>query len=160
MAILIPTMLPSGASVGWSQACGFWRSTAAASVCPARALIFPDVSGTHLAISGGWLSGTVGASNGTACATDPYVTIDAGTSVIIDIWKALADALWTSSVSFTVYAHRTGAAFAGKVVVRPQFGISLPAAASFGATFPSGTNCPTSALATVTFYDDGTYSIA
>ena len=156
MPVLDPRQLPKNVAVGWSQACNFWRG--ASHVCPAVARFDAGSPGTvGIAVSGGWLSGTIG----TSCAgSDSYATVISSSFIEIDIWKALANALWTSSVSFTVWGKKlTAGSTTRNLEVGPGSLVNPPTAAK-SVLFPYVAGCPSTNVATATFYDDGTFSLA
>jgi hypothetical protein len=167
MPVLDPRQLPKNAGMGWSQACGFWRGTT--SVCPVRLRINGDwgsVSGncyyygrcSQLAVSGGWITGSVGQN----CAgSDAYCTVS-GRDIYIDIWQALAAGVWSSSVVFTIYADMANNPLpdVDKITVSPE-SISSPAAANTATYTPAaiGAACSSTSRATLTVYDNGTFTL-
>lgn len=156
-------MKPKNASCSWNTSLTFWRF--AGGVCPGTLTIYTGGIDANykLGISGAWITGTVGDH----CAgTDPYLSIPGGTfgQVDIDVWKALADGLWTSSVVFNVkqhYAAAGGGTRAGSIVASPN-GVTPSAQLLFPTIndINPGNVCPTTNVATVTVNDDGTFTLA
>lgn len=107
-------------------------------------------------------SGTIGM---TYCTdTSPYVTATNGLdgwSVDIDIWQAILDDEWSSSLAIEVYAHISTYSMT-KIISAGPSGLSNPTPVTKSATLPLGDTftCPTNLFGTVTVYDDGTLSFA
>jgi len=162
VSLMRDAMVPLNADCAtWTMDCDWWRITT--SVCPVTAYAFfiNAYSAGGIGISGGWLSAT----EGPYCAgTDPYITqaIASANSyyIYIDVWKACADGLWTSSVTFNILAE----GYPGGANVISAFGATLASPAGTGllpsVAVPAGTfhNCPTNVFRTLTIYDDGTYT--
>lgn len=154
MPILLKQQNPKNVGVGWSQACGFWRPSAA--ICPVRLSILSSVANNiYIGVSGGWWSGVIGVNCG---ASNSYVSATSA-QVLIDVWKALADGLWSSSVVFSVY---TTVGTVNEVIYAATNGASSPAQQDL-LTSNMGQNtgaCPSVLKRTVTVYDDGTFTLA
>jgi len=181
MARRISMMNPKNAAVGWSQACTFWRFYEA--TCPnLMALGFHGVPGSgnaiSVAFSGAWFSGVVQGSVRSNCAnTDPYVSSsgDAGAIsgpmafVYIDVWKALADGLWSSSTVIDIlikctYASNVDIHVGLSITIadvtnplRQSVSIATPPTGIGAAPFNAG--CASATAATLTVYDDGTFTL-
>lgn len=167
MVLLIAQANPKNTAVGWSQTCGYWRNI---STCPARMMVYGDYNSssgscfnfsrcTQLNVSGGWWSGSIGRN----CAgSDPYVS-ESGRDVFIDVWKALADGVWSSSVVISIYADMVNnpTSLTDVIHAGPSTG-SSPASASISGYVPPGigVTCSTTLRATLTVYDDGTFTLA
>lgn len=175
MAIIVPGWRYGGAPVNaapaWSQTCGFWRDTATGQVCPDKLRVYSNgfVSSDcntlgrcmRFAVLGGWWAGYVGQFCG---GSDPYITTHTiyDDNVDIDCWKALADGVWSSSFSFDVYAGILLFAPARTLFVRPALA-SSPSLVTKAITVPviAAATCASagSKVATVTVFDDGTYTV-
>lgn len=103
---------------------------------------------------------------GHSCAgTDTYVSTNT-TSLFIDVWKAYADGVWTSSVVIEVYASQPsscGAAVALSIDIVPFSTSRNAACASLSLNGSSSATvldqaCPTFNVATLTVFDNGTMS--
>jgi hypothetical protein len=117
-----------------------------------------DVKSAGGAVSGGWWSGRIDTA-GSCSGSDSYITVSNASLnqyILIDIWRALADSLWTSSVVINVY-------------VTPSLPFGLKAGpetatdpATITKTGSGGSNycTDTSAFAVLTVYNDGTFSLA
>jgi hypothetical protein len=173
MTILVPSWRYGGAPVNasptWSQACKFWRTTSG--VCPAvNRLNIPFNSLYNLALSGGFLGSTIigcpytvsgCASN---CGTATYFTLDAGAywqNIIFDVWAALDAGAWSSSTTLNFYCNRRAAGTVINIAARISPESDLPTYAEKTITPGAyiGAVCPTSLVATATWYDDGTISL-
>ncbi len=167
MTILLKGQLrPKNASCSWSTACNFWRFGSA--VCPSLININNGGSDTNILISvdGGWLSSKIGDF---CSGTDSYVSYNslgtAGDGFEIDIWKALADGVWSSSAVFNIYEHYVSGVnvgtTSGAIVVSP-LSASSPSAQFTNPTInnrnPSNF-CPTAHVGTLTINDDGTFTL-
>jgi hypothetical protein len=166
MAILISQIIPKNAAVGWDQSCDFWRYNGSTrSVCPLPLIIkgqlYAGGARVTVSASGGWLA----TQSGGGCAgSDSYVS---GTSALsIDVWKALADGVWSSSVAFSIWCSTVSFPSGGSVTVETRCGPGERYASS--GEVPTDTQkdvlvirneaCPTSNVATLTVYDDGTFT--
>lgn len=115
--------------------------------------------------SGAWWAGNVGGYyNGVSAATcgsvNGYITSTNRASTVINVMQALQDAVWTSSVSFSVYL--TGP-FSQTLNVRPWLpsggvGGGTPDVSSSAAATTS-VACGAGTMKTVTVYDDGRITI-
>jgi len=144
---------PTNASA-WSSACGFWRT--ASSVCPVPLAVSRGATSFDFSIQGGWLSGQI-SNNATCAGSDSYVTKPSADELLIDVWKALADGLWSSSVVFTVKVAST---FGGthQVLARAS-GTSNPSPVLLSkGGIPVSTGCPPDHFGTLTVFDDGTFT--
>lgn len=179
--------IPKNASLSWPQRCGFWGDYYGGA-CPTRLRIGfrigtsrfgpPDVA---CSVSGGWWTGSIGY----ACAgSDPRVSFGglancscAKPNIYIDVWKALALGLWSSSVVFNLNADIldqtawgcgtttcTGP-MTGMIMVAPDSTTPDPAEVdvtkSFGCNTAGGAcPCGTTSVGSVTVYDDGSFTVA
>jgi hypothetical protein len=85
----------------------------------------------------------------------------AGIGMHFDVWKAWEDGIWTSSVVIRLYADYSVAS-TKVVAVAKSFSNDNAWAEEVCTTISIGTpdvTCPTTLVATVTVYDDGTYTI-
>jgi hypothetical protein len=154
MAIVIPRMTNNRTK--WYNSGTLCRSAA----CPDYLFILCE------ALSGGWLSsrqsgiatGSCTYANTCGGSGDTYATYNTSIGYIglaLNVWKALDDGLWASSVSFSVY-RRIGTIFrAGAMsrVVASEFIATKTGVLSSGGTSVCNDTNPTG---TVTVYDDGT----
>lgn len=128
-----------------------------------------DTNGLFINPRGTWIGYCLRSSTG----SDAYVTEIHGLcsgvnyhAFIVDVWGMYRDGLWTSSLAIPVAATRTsggtGSVSAGigdETLVNTNIArCYLGDAVSKTVTF--NTTCVTTTLATVTVYDDGTFSIA
>ena len=162
MALLLKSQLkPQNASTTWPDRCRFWRGFDNLT-CPVP-LVLHAGGGLliNLAISGDFLGA---APIFESCAgSSPYVDSGSTTNALrFYIWKALADGAWASSAVFTIYGLRFGSAktetltgWAGRIT---DTGLD-PANVVISTFFPTGSGCPSVAVATLTVYDDGTYTL-
>lgn len=162
MPILLTQKNPSGVAVGWSQACGHWRG--AASVCPESVYvnIAQNVGVSFLAVFGGWMAAKEG---GSCVGNDAYVTtisnVDSvGTKMAINVWKALADGLWSSSVAFTIYGNLNGASGPSFALTAGPIAGTSPSVQTKMVALANAGTCPTNVLGTLTVFDDGSYTLA
>lgn len=168
MAIILKQMNPVGSATTWDQTCGYWRYDGSnRTVCPTKCLIkgplYAGAARVISSVTGGWVSGQVGCG----CAgTDAYISDCA--FLAIDVWKALADGAWSSSTAFTVYSSTVnflaGAPVSVPITAGPG---ALVTASGFSPvditknfTVIRNESCPTTAVGTLTFYDDGTFTFA
>lgn len=171
MAILLRDMAggqrPAGSSCGWNTTdLRYWRGLN--SVCFLRLQIRGyDVSGgrgPYYGIRGGWWSGllidpVVGDCGG---GSDPLVSFarSAYAHIFVDVWRALAQGLWTSSLFLecipVVFADASRSA---GVYVGPETG---PAPATINRTkdVPTPGSCANGVGWSITVRDDGTFSVA
>lgn len=111
--------------------------------------------------------------HGASCAYSEIYSIDGSATKLcgkssggagrhFDVWQAWTDGIWTSSVVIAVYADYSVAST--KVIAAAKsFSDDNAWAEAVCKTISIGTpdvTCPTSLKATVTVYDDGTYTIA
>lgn len=156
MPSLFAAQNPTGAAVGWSQACGFWRTNA--QTCRDTMIIGWSGFITRTAIDGAWITGGKIGNPASCPGSDTYVTCLNNAQIGVDVWKALADGIWSSSCVFSFYGHDGGSVSAGTAYAKPA-SASSPAQISKAVSTVAGASCPTGLLATVTVFDDGTYSI-
>ena len=164
MLFLQSQLKPTNASCAWPDRCRFWRRFASSQQrCPARLLILTSGVGfpaATLAIAGGFLGATP--IRGGCAGSNPYVGSYISVGIDIDIWGALAAGVWSSSAAFTIYGYRD--APAGNITLTGYAGYPVdgpldPANVEFTTSFPTGSGCPSVAVATLTVYDDGTYTL-
>ena len=171
-------MNPAGTGVGWTQDATFWNQV----ICPDRLLIAvcEGTTGTPAvpSIQSSLWSGYIGGSN--CGGSSIYVTapVTNPSTLDIDIWKALADGAWSSSIAISIYAKgRTGFTvppYSATVYAGPEdganvprctggFDVTNPVYATLGITvtqlYTSGNSCTNSLVGTLTVYDDGTFTL-
>lgn len=152
------TMRPTNASCAWSTGCDYWRTSATdyQIVDLHLTLLHGPIDSASLAITGGWLTGKVGFY---CVDTDPYVTVVNAKLLTIDVWQALNDGEWSSSVVFTIHARKKAGVGSGNLQVGPDSpGPIQQYKTIYDVLDPPA--CPTSAGTTVTIYDDGTFTLA
>jgi hypothetical protein len=114
-----------------------------------------------------WTGGFAGCyrngSTTVCCATANGYLTTSSTSVRINVWKALADGLWSSSIAFNVYPSYDAAgardlaagpdnSFSGAASITPAIAVKTLAS---NAEYPTRTTCTGSVFSTLTVYDDG-----
>lgn len=162
---LAGTVKPINASCGWSSSANFWKApgTAVCKFIPALVgLNYPNEVNARLSIGGGWLSGTVGRG---CASTDAYIDQEyfgLGGAFLIKIWESLEAGLWTSSVTFNIYANRWSGSNPTTLTVRPYVSPAIiPAAQTKALTLVSGgVECASTSVASLVFYDDGTFILS
>jgi hypothetical protein len=84
-----------------------------------------------------------------------------GAEYAIDIWQAWLDGAWTSSVAFNVYADNFTSGTGYTTVGYNNDGSISPGhvCKSFAVGLPQP-SCATALVATYTFYEDGTFTVA
>jgi hypothetical protein len=105
--------------------------------------------------------GKVGPAVGCGGA-DTYVTFDptSPNEAYIDVWKAYADGVWTSSTTVKIYGGRIYMPSSpARLYVARISSHSLPPGVSLAASTDTAA-CGTTLQATVTVNDNGTFSIA
>lgn len=127
--------------------------------CPGqlRFMGSPSYEIHHIALSLGGRPIT----GGTCGGADPYVTDQGESTLDVDIWRAYADGIWTSSVDIRVYAAGYGN-YGGTVDARVSFDrlANLPPPCAYQYRFTSqlaDVPCPTTLVVTATVYDSGTF---
>ena len=167
MTLVLKSQLkPPNASCAWADRCRFWRSIYG-TVCPLPLRIGVSTSSptfTRIAIAGDFLGATP--ISNICPGSSPYISIIGGSEFNFYIWKALADGAWSSSASFTIYGFRDG--YTGTVTLTGEAGSTNevspdPADVFLTTFFPTvgvyEDGCPSVAVATLTVYDDGTYTL-
>lgn len=164
MAIVFPTdMRPKNASA-WSSSIDFWRQGLLPAFSPCwsslrlEGIFAPAGTEGRPAVSGGWLAALTGST--CAATSDTYVTTGTYT-VWIDVWAALEAGLWSGSVAFSVYARRaSGAAGNTMIGAGPEnyWSGSNPAGIDLTKAVAAAAGCPTTLFATLTVFDDGTFT--
>jgi len=175
MVLIVPSWryggAPLNADPSWSQTCGFWRSNTLSQVCPDKLRVYSSGYASsacsslgrcmRFAVTGGWWSGYIGQF----CAgSDPYITYhtEYDDNVNIDCWKALADGVWSSSFTFDVYVGILNFDPGRTLYVRPASATN-PGLTTKAMTVPviAASTCASagSNVATVTVYDDGTFTV-
>jgi hypothetical protein len=157
---------PPGASCNWVKeelALGapyrWWRGSSGQGCSIVKLEMFSN--GWRLAVappSSAWWTGEVGATypGGNCASTNGYAQFVSSTFVRIDVWGALKDGLWSSSVSFQVRCSGgNGATF---VLNAGEVSSSWHQEQTF--TTLEAIACSTGGvLKTVTVYDDGRITI-
>jgi hypothetical protein len=169
MAIIIPGCVPQNGSCMWVET---------SSACPASIGIRRNV------YAGGAVDFSVFSPDflstgkyGEFCSSSSYVSLITSTAAFpyngdfdtIDVWKAYADGLWTSSCVIDVYRGRKSGSlgcgtspYAWQTPLRTKpINASSPSSVDLATTGDSGgvcDSCPTSLAGTLTVYDDGTYT--
>jgi len=170
MAILLTAMAggqrPMGASCGWPTTdLRYWR--VANAVCFQRLQIRSfDASGGRgpvYGLRGGWWSGTVvNPTYGTCGGSDPRISfwISAQHYSYIDVWRALAQGLWTSSIVIDLIpVDFNGSSSLVGIFVGPEL-TSVPATllpTVRRISYPG--SCANPVAWSITVRDDGSYSI-
>lgn len=192
MAILVPSWryggAPENASPTWSTACSFNRSVGLGSPSTCLTRVFIEQTGASFprssALYGGWwsgeisLTGTVSPHTTDTCGSvalpqHVYAGIDGGVyqqrAYIIDVWQALIDGLWSSSVSFDFRLWNSSAGSnTVKAAYTPNGSITMSgiyttiASSSKSCPVDAATVCGAAAYATWTLvaYDDGTITFS
>ncbi len=171
MAILLTDMAgglrPTGAGCGWPTAdLRYWRAVNA--VCFQRLQIRSyDASGGRgpiYGLRGGWWSGTVVNPVFASCgASEPLISfwVSAEHYSYIDVWRALAQGFWTSSIQIDLIPVAfNGASRSAGIFVGPEFS---PFPATLGPptrTVPYPGSCTNGVAWSITVRDDGSLSIA
>lgn len=170
MAILVPSWrgggAPQNSAATWSQVCDFWRYDGnARAVCPLPFIIKGQLyaMGARVTVSatGGWLSSQTG---GGCSGSDAYVS--GTTALTIDAWKALSDGVWSSSVSFSIWCSTVLFSAGAPVLVETRCGPGWtyaavgesPSDVQKDVTVIRNESCPSTNAATLTIYDDGTFT--
>lgn len=153
---------PIGTSFAWnSHGCGWWL---APSSSPAPDILRLDVreslSGLGACIGIKCCVSTNLFADHSGCTryTNPYITTLLDYTIFIDIWKALADGLWSSSTVIDIYGVVSfGGAKAITLDAMPEWRQTNPKITT-SLTLPTGpaSGCPTAILTHLTIYDDGT----
>jgi hypothetical protein len=158
---------PERASCDWSTAdVRNWRYSNAAGfqLLQARTFDSSGGGGPVFGVTGGWWSGVASDGVYAVCGgSDPLVTFgyDSEKYVWIDIWKALALGLWTSSVAFSLVPawYPPGASSGAGIWLGPQYS-AIPA--TIGPLYKTAAypgSCANPATWTITVRDDGTFSV-
>lgn len=161
--VVIPKFLlpPKNADcTAWSLACNFWRKST--DVCPVKLDVFgttffgaPNV----MTMTGDLITGTFGSTCG---GSSSYITESVGASFwhfYIDVWKALADGAWSSSMAIAIQMGNTAVPPSSSITAIREDGLANPSSATKAVTPTSPTSCAMATLATLTVYDDGTFTL-
>lgn len=94
---------------------------------------------------------------------DTYITNPNRGQTLIDVWRAYGNGIWVSSVVIQVYASLAAGSQSADVSLSVRVDITPNAACPNRGGFPvvptiRGEVCPTRQIATVTVFDDGTYT--
>lgn len=121
----------------------------------------PGVHTFRCVFNGG---GFVSSGGGAVCSTDSYVTtfnngLGSNYGFYIDIWGALGDGAWSSSVTILIYKNNTGAS--STISVRPESDTGNLCLSTGTVTYGTNTTCsPTVLSATITVTDTGDITIS
>lgn len=131
-------------------------------VCPRPLLVFLSSSQDALAVD---FAG--GGKRGLGCpGSDSFITIVNGSRITIDVWRAYALGFWSSSVALAVYASIGAANPADGVALSVRVNpTQLSGACPDVGGIPTiatirGEACPSTQIASITVFDDGTYACA
>lgn len=138
-----------------------------AQVCPDQLCIWTSVLGGNTCGISVNLAGR-GLADAASCGADVYVSSLSGSEVpdggpfddviLIDVWQAYRDGIWTSSTTVVVAVACATSGAARTLTAQPRNNNAVAVTKSIS---PQVTGfCPSTTLATVTINDDGTFSIA
>jgi hypothetical protein len=172
MRLIRSTMAPRRASCAWSTELAFWRPqqpNTGFPACPVPLDISVVDQGDDISYSyAGALSlDLFGVERvGVGCASNPYVSGPFNQVRYVDVWKALADGVWTSSMVIAVRLSGTASpspTYHPRIRVVPYgFAPTSPPAQYVGFTIPTlQANCLNyQQVATITVYDNGVFTLA
>ena len=153
---------PWGTSVNWHHTDYLWWHCEGSGPCPLGLGV--HVGGYYFSISGGWWTGYIQCGPTVWCTgSDSYVSRPDPGILLINIWGALGAGLWASSVAIDINTAASAPDSASaSAYPYPCNEFNNPTPAPINKTIATGaaSSCPTTKRATVTVYDDGTYSIA
>ncbi len=110
--------------------------------CPMRLQVFTGTWSSNLVVNFNG-RGYVGTDqSGSACSTDPYVSVVSTRIIDIDIWKAYRDGIWTSSVVINGWTAEPGAT-TNVMVAYPNY-LSITTGYPSVSFSKTGVNPPTS----------------
>jgi hypothetical protein len=163
----MPITLSGGTPIRGHCLAQCWYGNAGTTPCPLGGLICPKpltISTNNnfdsLALSFAGRQKVGGSCGG----IDEYVSVLAQHFIEVDVWRAYADLIWSGSVAIAVFASVGQATPTFNVVVDARVnsaqvtGDCPSVSASPVTPTPRGQSCPTQQVATVTVFDDGSYS--